>query len=247
MGQYYKAVNASNREWVDSGDGGAKLMEHSYIGNSFVEAVEFLLIDDGEGNRGRWSGNRIVWAGDYANGEPGNGNNLYSLTEENQIRINLNHPTKEIIWVFNRNGTSAPLNDYSIGTNIISNGTPAQFAPLYSFKLILNGTDRFKERPGEYFRLNQTYDHHTRTPGNYIYSYSFALKPEEHQPSGTCNFSRIDSSLMYFYLRNTSSVPGNSDSIPQENYTNLPSFTIYAPCYNILRIMGGMGGLAFSN
>ena len=173
--------------------------------------------------------------------------NVISLTEENQIRINLNHPTKEIIWVFNRNGTSAPLNDYSIGTNIISNGTPAQFAPLYSFKLILNGTDRFKERPGEYFRLNQTYDHHTRTPGNYIYSYSFALKPEEHQPSGTCNFSRIDSSLMYFYLRNTSSVPGNSDSIPQENYTNLPSFTIYAPCYNILRIMGGMGGLAFSN
>ena len=173
--------------------------------------------------------------------------NVISLTEENQIRINLNHPTKEIIWVFNRNGTSAPLNDYSIGTNIISNGTPSQFAPLYSFKLILNGTDRFKERPGEYFRLNQTYDHHTRTPGNYIYSYSFALKPEEHQPSGTCNFSRIDSSLMYFYLRNTSSVPGNSDSIPQENYTNLPSFTIYAPCYNILRIMGGMGGLAFSN
>ena len=82
MGQYYIAVNASNKEWVDSGDGGAKLMEHSYIGNSFVEAVEFLLIDDGEGNRGRWSGNRIVWAGDYANGEPGNGNNLYSLTEE---------------------------------------------------------------------------------------------------------------------------------------------------------------------
>lgn len=57
-------------------------MEHSYIGNSFVEAVEFLLIDDGEGNRGRWSGNRIVWAGDYANAEPLSGNNLYSLAEE---------------------------------------------------------------------------------------------------------------------------------------------------------------------
>jgi len=173
--------------------------------------------------------------------------NVISLTEENQIRINLNHPTKEIVWVFNRNGTSAPPNDYSIGTNIISNGTPAQFAPLYSFKLVLNGTDRFKERPGEYFRLNQTYDHHTRAPGNYIYCYSFALKPEEHQPSGTCNFSRIDSSLIYFYLRNTSVSPGNGDSVPLENYTELPSFTIYAPCYNILRIMGGMGGLAFSN
>jgi hypothetical protein len=57
-------------------------MEHSYIGNSFVEAVEFLLIDDGEGNKGRWSGNRIVWAGDYANAEPLDGNNLYSLVQE---------------------------------------------------------------------------------------------------------------------------------------------------------------------
>ena len=57
-------------------------MEHSYIGNSFVEAVEFLLIDDGEGNKGRWSGNKIVWAGDYANAEPLGANNLYSLAEE---------------------------------------------------------------------------------------------------------------------------------------------------------------------
>ena len=82
MGQYYLAVNASNKEWVDSGDNGAKLMEHSYIGNSFVESVEFLLIDDGEGNRGRWSGNKIVWAGDYADDEPNEGFNLYSLAEE---------------------------------------------------------------------------------------------------------------------------------------------------------------------
>ena len=71
-------------EWVSpyDYDNGAKLMEHSYIGNSFVEAVEFLLIDDGEGNKGRWSGNKIVWAGDYANAEPLSGNNLYSLAEE---------------------------------------------------------------------------------------------------------------------------------------------------------------------
>jgi hypothetical protein len=173
--------------------------------------------------------------------------NVISLTLENQIRINLNHPTKELIWVFRRNGTSAPPNDFSIGTNIIPNGTPNQFAPLYNFKLLLNGTDRFKERPGEYFRLVQCYDHHTRTPGNYIYCYSFALRPEEHQPSGSCNFSRIDSAQMIFYLRNTLSSPGNIDTGILENYTELPSYTLYAPCYNILRIMGGMGGLAYSN
>jgi hypothetical protein len=173
--------------------------------------------------------------------------NVTSLTLENQIRVNLNHPTKELIWVFQRNGTSAPLNDFSIGTNIIPNGTPAQFAPLYNFKLLLNGTDRFKERNGEYFRLVQNYDHHSRIPGNYIYTYSFALRPEEHQPSGTCNFSRIDTALFNFYLRNTTTSPGNIDGTPLQDYTELPSYNIFAPSYNILRIMGGMGGLAYSN
>jgi hypothetical protein len=172
--------------------------------------------------------------------------NVQSLTGQNLIRLNLNHPTKEIIWVFNRNGTNAPNNDFSIGTNIIPNGTPNQFAPLYNFKLIVNGTDRFKERPGEYFRLIQCYDHHTRIPGSYIYVYSFALRPEDHQPSGTCNFSRIDTAQLDFFLR-SNVIPGNGDGSPQENYTELPSYTLYAPCYNILRIMGGMGGLSFSN
>jgi len=173
--------------------------------------------------------------------------NVISLTNENSIRLNLNHPTKELIWVFNRNGTNAKSNDFSIGTNIISNGTPAQFAPLYNFKLILNGTDRFKERPGEYFRQVQNYNHHTRIPGNYIYTYSFAIKPEEHQPSGTCNFSRIDSAQLWFYLRNNTSSPGNLDSSPLQNYTELPSYTVYCPGYNILRVMGGMAGLAYSS
>jgi len=173
--------------------------------------------------------------------------NVQTITGENLIRLNLNHPTKELVWVFNRNETNAPLNDYSVGTNIIPNGTPAQFAPMYNFKLILNGTDRFKERPGEYFRLVQCYDHHTRIPSNYIYVYSFALRPEEHQPSGTCNFSRIDSAQLEFYLRNSLHLPGNIDGSPLENYTELPGYTIYAPCYNILRIMSGMGGLSFAN
>jgi hypothetical protein len=173
--------------------------------------------------------------------------NVMSTTQENYIRINFNHPTKELIWAFNRNGSNAPLNDFSIGNNIIPNGTPSQFAPLYAFKLVLNGTDRFKERPGEYFRLSQTYDHHTRSPGNYIYSYSFALRPEEHQPSGTCNFTRIDSAQMYFFLRNGENSPGNIDSVPVESYSELPSYTLFAPCYNILKVMAGMAGLSFNN
>jgi hypothetical protein len=90
MGQYYTAVNVSNMEGVDpyDYDNGAKLMEHSYIRNNFVEAVEFLLIDNGEGDRGRWSGNKIVWAGDYANDEPLENGNLYSLVE-NKNKLNM--------------------------------------------------------------------------------------------------------------------------------------------------------------
>ena len=173
--------------------------------------------------------------------------NVQTLTGENLIRLNLNHPTKELVWVFNRNGTNCQDNDFTIGDDTVPYGTPAQFAPMYNFKLIINGTDRFKERPGEYFRLVQPYDHHTNTPTNFIYTYSFALRPEEHQPSGTCNFSRIDSAQLNFFLRNTTTSPGNIDGIPVENYSELPAYNLYAPCYNILRIMSGMGGLSFSN
>ena len=162
---------------------------------------------------------------------------LDSLTEPNYIRLNLLNPTKELIFVFNRNNTNAPINDFSMGEEVIPNGTPNQFAPLRIFKLILNGTDRFTERSGETFRLITNYEHHTRVPTNYIYTYSFALRPEEHQPSGTCNFSRIDTAQLYFVLRNSG----------LQNYLQVPSYTLYAPCYNILRIMGGMGGLAYSN
>lgn len=164
--------------------------------------------------------------------------NLTSIDELSFIRLNLNHPTKELIFVLNRNNSNAPQNDFSQGVNVIPNGTPKQFSPLDVFTFTVNGTDRFKERPGEYFRLNQNYDHHTRIPGNYIYCYSFALRPEDHQPSGTCNFARIDSSQLMFKLRNTNVL---------QNYNSVPSYSLYAPCYNILRIMSGMGGLAFAN
>jgi len=164
---------------------------------------------------------------------------ILSLTEPNYIRLNLSHPIKEIIFVFSRNNSNAPINDFSIGNNIIPNGSPSQFAPLKDFKLIINGTDRFKERTSEHFRLVQNFDHHTRIPTNYIYTYSFALKPEEHQPSGTCNFSRIDNSQLYFTFRSNGGV--------LENYLAVPSYYLFAPSYNILRIMGGMGGLAYSN
>jgi hypothetical protein len=102
-----------------------------------------------------------------------------------------------------------------------------------TFKLVLNGQDRFKEQSGKYFNQVQPFNHHSGSPYAGVYSYSFALKPEEHQPTGTCNFSRIDNAQVS--VKTTS---GN------DNATNLNMFAVN---YNVLRIQSGMGGLAFSN
>jgi len=105
--------------------------------------------------------------------------------------------------------------------------------PLSTFKLILNGQDRFKEQSGKYFNQVQPYYHHSGNPYPGIYSYSFALKPEEHQPTGTCNFSRIDNAQVEVVLK--------------QNTTRTGNMHMFAVNYNVLRIQSGMGGLAFSN
>ena len=108
--------------------------------------------------------------------------------------------------------------------------------PVVTAKLQLNGQDRFSEREGTYFDLVQPYQHHTRNPDTGINVYSFALRPEEHQPSGTCNFSRIDNATLQLVLSNAT-VEG----------TNTAKVRVYATNYNVLRVMSGMGGLAYSN
>ncbi len=108
--------------------------------------------------------------------------------------------------------------------------------PVVVAKLQLNGQDRFSEREGTYFDLVQPFQHHTRAPDTGINVYSFALRPEEHQPSGTCNFSRIDNATLQLVLSNAT-VSG----------VNTAKVRVYAVNYNVLRIMSGMGGLAYSN
>jgi hypothetical protein len=108
--------------------------------------------------------------------------------------------------------------------------------PVVTAKLQLNGQDRFSEREGSYFDLVQPYQHHTRNPDAGINVYSFALRPEEHQPSGSCNFSRIDNATLQLVLSNAT-VEG----------TKTAKVRVYAVNYNVLRVMSGMGGLAYSN
>jgi hypothetical protein len=108
--------------------------------------------------------------------------------------------------------------------------------PLGSFRLILNGQDRFKDQSGKFFNQMQPFWHHSGNPYPGIYCYSFALKPEEHQPTGTCNFSRIDNAQVDVRIK--------QGILPSQAGNTLE---MWAVNYNVLRIQSGMGGLAFSN
>ena len=159
-----------------------------------------------------------------------------------QIRLNFNHPCKELIWVAkwpelsdsNRNTKRNPVANWNNYSKDAMEGDGGK-NPFVSCDLKLNGTDRIAKREGSYFDLVQPYQHHTNIPKNGgINVYSFALKPEEHQPSGTLNMSRIDSAHLNVKISDT-------------NQDRKGSLLIYAVNYNVLRIMSGMGGLAYSN
>lgn len=114
--------------------------------------------------------------------------------------------------------------------------------PVSQVLLQLNGQDRFSQRDGNYFNYVQPWQHHSNTPCDGINMYSFALNPEEHQPSGTCNMSRIDNATL-----NLSFITVDPNNQQPVTTTNNSIINIYATNYNVLRIMSGMAGLAYSN
>jgi hypothetical protein len=116
--------------------------------------------------------------------------------------------------------------------------------PVQTGLLQLNGHDRFDQRDGDYFNYVQPYQCFSNTPNDGVNVYSFALTPEEHQPSGTCNFSRIDNATLALTLGRA----GESATAFKNVYLNSDSdLNIYAFNYNVLRVMSGMAGLAYSN
>jgi hypothetical protein len=175
------------------------------------------------------------------------GSENLNASAANRFRLNFNHPCKELVWV-SKKASSTPNMWYNYtstnvyedvsglttaGTsNMISGVYPTGANPFKNCLLQLNGNDRFAQREGQYFNYVQPYQHHTNIPKNRgINVYSFALKPEEHQPSGTLNMSRIDTAVLSL---DTGANAGTS-------------VNIFAVNYNVLRIMSGMGGLAYSN
>ena len=167
-----------------------------------------------------------------------------------RIKMNFNHPVKELVWIVQndyRTGMTYSNNWINFATDqtipldtVTSNnyGTLNSLDESAGTNIQLNGQDRFYAREGSYFNLVQPYQHHESAGGNPgINVYSFALKPEEHQPSGTLNFSRIDTAYLNLKLA----------KVATTNTTTTAKAKIFAVNYNVLRIMSGMGGLAYSN
>ena len=282
--------------WAVSGSGAlsAATSHTASFQNSLVAAslyVDYIFLDTDERrkmaqNPHEYLIEQVQFTGDESVG-----------SSSNRIKLNFNHPCKELVWVvqpdanvdycdsleagkdlhalygaqpFNYTDaldvltnsltaftTSAGASAFVSGNSFVdlSNslgtvGDAATFVlgeaaldmhcwgenPVVTAKLQLNGQDRFSEREGSYFDVVQPFQHHTASPDSGINVYSFALRPEEHQPSGTCNFSRIDNAVLQLVL-SSNTVSGSSTA----------KVRVYAVNYNVLRVMSGMAGVAYSN
>ena len=155
------------------------------------------------------------------------------------VRLEFNHPIRELLWVIQRSAmvASHDIFNYS-STGIFETGIRSDL--LQDALVQLDGYDRFDRRDAGYFRLVQPYYHHTAIPNNlFIYNYCFALRPEELQPSGSLNASRIDSFVLSMNLvadSTSGATPPRGNAVAR----------VYATNHNVLRIVNGFGGLLFT-
>lgn len=143
-----------------------------------------------------------------------------------RAQLNFNHPTLELMWAVQRRCQADANNTFNFSGAFGRD-------PIVRAGLRINNLPRF-DREGPYFRLSQPWEKHTNIPRSFVYVYSFALHPEDCQPSGSLNFSRIDN------------VEFNVDLQPEISSEDT-SLVIFARNFNILRLRDGLGGILFSN
>jgi hypothetical protein len=224
----FRVLGAQPFNYTDSVDALPNAI-HSFGGPNSIAATSSAYIDA----NGLFND---AGAGDVANSGYWGNTEMYGSYGEPNFGPSGNAPTSP----YNNTGAYGESAVSDAGTFVLTETSLDMHCwgqnPVVTAKLQLNGQDRFSEREGTYFSLVQPYQCHTRNPDEGINVYSFALRPEEHQPSGTCNFSRIDNATLQLVLSNAC-VQG----------TNTAKVRVYATNYNVLRIMSGMGGLAYSN
>ena len=182
-------------------------------------------------------------------------------TTDTTLELKFNNPIKYITWVVqNTNFTKSETGQGNSDTKRKNSGNQklryscmaninGEYETFKNAKIQMNGYDRITERNAYYFRVIQNSQFMKCSTSKYIYSYSFALNPGKHQPSGTCNFSRLNDANLFIQFDNTT---------PSLNKTSTPSYymgqiseevevKIFAVNYNILRVMEGSAGLAYAN
>ena len=151
------------------------------------------------------------------------------------LRLEFNHPIKELFWYIQRDDMLRYHEFYNYSSiGIYESGTRTDM--LANAVLQLDGYDRFQVRDAGYFRLVQPWQYHTVIPEKlFLYSYSFALRPEDVQPTGSMNASRMDSIILQININ-----PALINTLG-----NLHS-KVYATNLNVLRIADGYGGVVFT-
>ena len=186
--------------------------------------------------------------------------NITKKSSNKNIDINsFNNPIKYLVWVIqnskyleenSKKSTTDSFRKacgnqklrYSCLANINGN-----YNTFKKAKLLIQGSERIKEREADYFRILQNQQYFNKTPNKNIYTYNFGFKPYDQQPSGTCNFSKVDIELQIEFDTSTTSENFKSTG---GNYTGQTEdesiIKIFGIGYNILRIMGGEAGLAYA-
>jgi len=183
------------------------------------------------------------------------GVNSVGTDKVQSIDLNFNHTIMELFWVlrlkchdeFNSvtNPITSNYNEWFNFTGPKDIVTKLPIDPVKTARLTLNNANRFEVREGRYFRLLQPYQHHTNIPQKFIYCYSFALQPQDHQPSGSCNFSRIDSTKLDLTIDGRCFY-GPSTSEGTDGNSSVTCF-VFARNWNVLRFKFGLGGVRFAN
>ena len=169
----------------------------------------------------------------------------YTVTtrvQQVQMSLNFNHPIIELLWAVRR------VCQANVNNNFCYSGRGC-LDPIRTVQLKLNNLPRFPEKEGRYFRLVQPWQYHTNIPDSHVYCYSFALHPEEAQPSGSCNFSRIDNIELTLTMQDNLSVVSTGNMPGCNLIQNNGDFQciVYGRNWNVLRFREGLGGIAFSN
>ena len=170
-------------------------------------------------------------------------------TASKQVTLHFNHPVRQMWWLYqeDRQLDSTQCRYFNYGVELVDSlphldpsAVQPLIDPIASVSLCLNGHDRIASRDSLYFRTAIPWIHSTNIPDRFIYSYSFALHPENGDyPSGDLNLSRIDNVVMKFTMAKPDSA---STGLP-----NAGKLRVYAMNHQVSKIAGGMHALRFAN